>query len=131
MIRYIDSSIESFKRIEFHEGLNVLISDRQPDANEKKTRNSAGKTCLVEIIHFLLGAECRKESMFRSKDLINHSFVGEFEFWGKIFLVERKGLQATKIYILNEIENSFDLPFSFEKNTGRVYLTQGRFVRKF
>ena len=44
MIISIASSFESFKTVEFHEGLNVLLSDRHPNASERQTRNSAGKT---------------------------------------------------------------------------------------
>ncbi len=105
MILNIDSSIPTFKRVEFHEGLNVLLSDRQPGATNKQTRNSAGKTSLVEIIHFLLGADCPKGNLFRTDALIEHTFRADFLFGSKVFSVERGGAEPSKIIILNELKD--------------------------
>lgn len=66
MILSIESSLPTFKTVRFHEGLNVLLSDKNRWVHRKKTRNSAGKTSLVEIIHFLLGADCDKGSLLRT-----------------------------------------------------------------
>ena len=69
MIISISSSIPTFKKVTFHHGLNVLLADTSPGATEKQTRNSAGKTSLIEIIHFLLGSDCDKDSLFRTAAL--------------------------------------------------------------
>jgi uncharacterized protein YydD (DUF2326 family) len=66
MILSIESSDARFKTVRFHQGLNVLLSDSQPGATEKQTRNSAGKTSLVEVLHFLFGSDCDKDSLFRT-----------------------------------------------------------------
>jgi len=123
MIVSIDSSLKSFKRVQFHEGLNVLLSDSQPGASEKQTRNSAGKTSLIELIHFLLGADCGKDSLFRSDELVEHSFTGNFEFWGQALAVERSGSQPSRIYLLEGFDGRDDLPIKTEKDTERSYLS--------
>ena len=74
-----------------HEGLNVLLADKLPQSTEKQTRNSAGKTRLIEIIHFLHGSDCDAESIFRKKELIEHSFRARFSIRGEKFAVERSG----------------------------------------
>jgi uncharacterized protein YydD (DUF2326 family) len=76
MILSIESSISTFKSARFHPGLNVLVADTQPGSTAKQTRNSAGKTSLIEIIHFLLGSNCNKDSLFRTAALVEHSFSG-------------------------------------------------------
>ena len=123
MINWVDSSISTFKRVEFHSGLNVLLSDSQPDATEKQTRNSAGKTSLVEIIHFLLGSKCGKESLFRTDALINESFSVEFEFWDQRISVERSGHNPARIYLLSGLEDHKELPIKTEKEGGRRYIS--------
>ena len=100
MILSIESSLPSFKTVKFHEGLNVLLSDKNRTSTDKKTRNSAGKTSLVEIIHFLLGADCDKESLLRDKDLIQHTFKGRFQIGGELFAVERGGADPSKVFLL-------------------------------
>ena len=63
MIRTITSpTLRTFKRIDFQAGLNVLVADKTASSTDKQTRNSAGKTSLIEIIHFLFGADCDKDS---------------------------------------------------------------------
>ena len=89
MILTIESSLPSFKTVKFHEGLNVLLSDKNQTSTDKKTRNSAGKTSLVEIIHFLLGADCDKASLLREKELIQHTFKGRFREIGRASCRER------------------------------------------
>ena len=76
MIVSIESTLKTFKPVTFRSGLNVLLSDRTANSTDKQTRNSAGKTSLVEIIHFLLGADCEKESLFRLDSLVEHTFKG-------------------------------------------------------
>lgn len=122
MILNVDSTIPTFKRVEFHEGLNVLLSDRQPGASEKQTRNSAGKTSLVEIIHFLLGANCDKNSLFRMDALIEHSFRADFMFRGKLFSVERSGKQPSQIFILKDLEESEAYPIKIDRESERPYI---------
>jgi hypothetical protein len=58
-------------------------------STEKQTRNSAGKTSLIEIIHFLLGADCDKDSLFRTPALLLHRFEGTFDLPEGTFVVER------------------------------------------
>ena len=123
MILSIDSSLETFKRVEFQKGLNVLLSESHLDASDKKTRNSAGKTSLIEIIHFLLGANCDKKSLFRIDELIDHSFMGEFDFWGKKLSVERSGSQPSRIFLLEGFDARDDLPIKQDKGKERPYLS--------
>jgi uncharacterized protein YydD (DUF2326 family) len=123
MILSIDSSLETFKRIEFQKGLNVLLSDSHSDASERQTRNSAGKTSLIEIIHFLHGADCKPNSVFRIDELIDYYFQGEFDFWGEKFLVERSGSKPSRIYLLMGLDGRDELPIKMERETGRRYVS--------
>ncbi|MES9874574.1 MAG: ABC-three component system protein [Candidatus Sedimenticola sp. 6PFRAG7] len=119
----IDSSLPTFKRVEFREGLNVLLSDRQPEATDKQTRNSAGKTSLVEIIHFLLGSNCDKESLFRCDELIEYTFRADFSFRNELFSIERGGAQPSKIFILNDLQNKDAYPLKTDRESERIYIS--------
>lgn len=115
MILSIDSSLSSFKKVTFREGLNVLLSDKNSASTAKQTRNSAGKTSLVEIIHFLYGADCDKDSLFRAPELIDHKFRGHFRIGSKDFIVERGGSEPAKIFLLAGGETGR----TFQKNSTR------------
>ena len=66
MIHQISSSLNSFRTVKFHDGLNILLAEKSPQATERHTRNRAGKTSLIEIIHFLTGARADKKIIVQS-----------------------------------------------------------------
>ena len=55
MILTLGSSLPKFKELKFRAGLNVVLSTRAEGSDEGRTRNSAGKSSFVELVHFLLG----------------------------------------------------------------------------
>jgi uncharacterized protein YydD (DUF2326 family) len=123
MILSIESSLSSFKTVTFREGLNVLLSDKSAASTDKQTRNSAGKTSLVEIIHFLYGADCDKESLFRAPELIEHTFKGRFRIDGEEFIVERGGSEPAKIFLLAGGEAKKGILKKLDKASERLYVS--------
>lgn len=99
MIHRIFSSLSSFKVLEFKPGLNVLIAQKESGASDKQTRNRAGKTSLIEIIHFLTGSDAEKESDFRKNELANETFGIEFDLGGERTVAERSGKEKSKIHV--------------------------------
>jgi uncharacterized protein YydD (DUF2326 family) len=109
MILSITSSIPTFKKVKFRAGLNVLLADTRPGSKNTETRNSAGKTSLIEIVHFLLGSNCDKDSLFRTDALIEHTFSGVFTINGEEFEITRGGKDPAKIFIVRGGENDTSL----------------------
>lgn len=99
MIHKIYSSLSSFKTLEFHPGLNVLIAEKEAGATDRQTRNRAGKTSMVEIVHFLMGADVSKDSLFRTKFLNGESFGMAFDLEHNLATVERSGRAPSKIHV--------------------------------
>ena len=99
MIQNIFSSLASFKALEFKPGLNVLVAQKELGATDKQTRNRAGKTSLVETIHFLTGSNAEKDSLFRSTALEEKSIGMVFDVGGEAVTVKRSGKQKAEIHI--------------------------------
>jgi len=99
MIQNIFSSLASFKALEFKSGLNVLVAQKEVGATDKQTRNRAGKTSLVETIHFLTGSKADKGSLFRSAALEEESFGMTFDLVGQSVTAERSGKHKAKINV--------------------------------
>lgn len=123
MIVSIESSLKTFKAVTFCSGLNVLLSDRTADSSDKQTRNSAGKTSLIEVIHFLLGADCEKDSLFRLDELVEHTFKGTFRIDGELLTVARTGSDPSKIFIVSGGEERKDIPRKLDKASERFYVS--------
>ena len=60
MIHGIYANQPSFHTVEFTTGLNIILADRKEDATRKDTRNGLGKSTLISIINFCLGARAEK-----------------------------------------------------------------------
>ena len=123
MIISIESSIPTFKSVSFHPGLNVLLADTRPESTEKQTRNSAGKTSLIEIIHFLLGASCDKDSLFRTTALVGHTFTGTFDIGGQRFKVLRGGADHAKVFLVEGGGDDSNLRKKTDKESTRTYVS--------
>lgn len=99
MIYRIFSSLPSFKELEFNPGLNVLLARKEAGATDKQTRNRAGKTSLIEIIHFLTGADVGKDSPFRSEALASASFGLTLDLGGEKITAQRSGEEMSKVQV--------------------------------
>lgn len=121
MIISIGSSIKTFKPLKFKKGLNILLADTQDEGDSGRTRNSAGKSSFVQIVDFLLGANCPPKSVFRSDALNNASFSGVFNIEGRYLEVERKGDDQGKIFLLSDPAN-IDADVQYSNDGKRPYL---------
>lgn len=99
MIRGVYSGLPRFKNIRFHSGLNVLLAEKSAGATDRHTRNRAGKSSLLDIIHFLLGGNCDKDSIFRSEPLRDCTFQMDIDLAGMPVRVERSGAKPSTICV--------------------------------
>lgn len=92
MIRFIASSDPRFKTLTFKEGLNVVLADRTAESTDQQSRNGSGKSCLIRLLHFLLGGQARpRSSIFRKPELDNHTFAAGFNLHGDDMSIVRSG----------------------------------------
>jgi len=90
MIHRLYSSLPSFKNLDFRQGLNVLLAEKSEGATSRQTRNRAGKTSLIETVHFLTGANIDKKSLFRARELEDVSFGMSFDLSEERVTIERQ-----------------------------------------
>ena len=99
MIYKIFSTLPSFKEVTFKSGLNVLFAEKSEQATTKQTRNGAGKSSLLEIIHFICASECPEDSIFRLPELKDHRFGMQFDLGDSVVTAQRSGENAAEIII--------------------------------
>lgn len=108
MIHRIYSSLPTFKSIEFKPGLNVLLAQKTEGASSKQTRNRAGKSSLIETIHFLTGGKVDERTPFSSKALENVLFGMEFDVAHQQTTVERENRKRAKVKVDNSAVSGED-----------------------
>ena len=99
MIHRIYSSLPKFKTLEFKSGLNVLLAEKTAGVGSGLTRNRAGKSSVVETIHFLTGGSVSEKSPYSSKALAGQTFGMEFDLGGKRVCVERLVKKGAKFKV--------------------------------
>ena len=97
MIYSIKSNQPSFKKIEFKPGFNVILAERTKESTKKDSRNGLGKSTLIEVIHFCLGAS--KGETLSKKEMEGWSFTVDLDLAGKKYSVTRRISEQNKIVI--------------------------------
>jgi uncharacterized protein YydD (DUF2326 family) len=126
MIHRIYSSLSLFKELEFKSGFNILIAEKSKDATKEQTRNAAGKSSLLEIIHYLLGASSPPDSFFTKEVFDGHHFGLVFDLGGFRVNVERPAGSTKEkgyFYFNNSIPAYIRSELSKSKSGGESYLT--------
>jgi len=90
MIHRIFSSLAKFKTQEFRPGFNVLLAEKSPNARKDQTRNAAGKSTVLEIIHYLLGANIENDSIFLKPMVGEETFGMTFDCPNDVLTVARR-----------------------------------------
>lgn len=122
MIHSISSELVSFKALTFGPGLNILLADKSEGANDRQSRNGAGKTSFVELIHFLFGGNADKDSIFRSPELMSWAFEARVDVGGAIVDVTRSGVKPSRVRLQGDT-SAWPLQPSLDAKTGDLVFT--------
>ncbi|MDR1011649.1 MAG: DUF2326 domain-containing protein [Opitutaceae bacterium] len=99
MIHRVFSTLPGFKTLNLNRGLNILVADKTDKSTDKQTRNRAGKSSLVELIHFVLGASAKTGSIFRNEAISAAYFGINFDLGSQRVEVSRSGDTGSKVLI--------------------------------
>lgn len=92
MLRRLSADHGSFRTVTFRPGINLLVADTTETSRETDSRNGTGKSSLVELLHFLLGANAGKKSLASRRPLQNITFALTLDWPGNgQTTVQRKG----------------------------------------
>ncbi|GAA2543570.1 hypothetical protein GCM10010423_48220 [Streptomyces levis] len=126
MLREISASDSRFKRMEFHPGLNIVVADKRKNSSDTDSRNSAGKSSLLELFHFLLGSRAGGH-LAASKALKHITFSLEMD-WNTTYprvRVSRAGARADVVILRPDIAHRVDqLLFDTPDDVATVSIAQ-------
>lgn len=109
MLHSLTSNKSSFKSFEFRAGLNIILADRQTAQDddkspERRSRNGAGKSSIVDLIHFLLAGKANGALI--SQALSDWSFTLTLDVGHEIWRIERNVSEAKFIYVTRQTSPS-------------------------
>ena len=122
MIHNLTSDLESFKSLNFGPSLNILLAEKTTQSTDRQTRNGAGKTSFLELVHFIYGSNAGPDSIFRSNELKPHTFEINADISGHKILIARSGTKPTRIRLNGETEH-WPIKPEVELKTGHLVLS--------
>ncbi|MBC6443042.1 MAG: DUF2326 domain-containing protein [Rhodobacteraceae bacterium] len=127
MIHSVTSDLETFKTLTFGPGLNIILADKTAESTDRQTRNGAGKSSFVELIHFIYGANAGPKSIFRSAELGPHTFEAKGDIGGHVVTVSRSGAKPSEIRIQGATEHWPVRP-KLDRKTGDLIPSQTNYL---
>lgn len=122
MIHTITSDLNAFKALTFTPGLNILLAEKSTNATDRQSRNGAGKTSFVELIHFLFGGNAKPDSIFRTDELGTSTFEMQIDVGGHVISSARSGSKPSRIRIQGETSH-WPIEPTLEEKTGDLILS--------
>ncbi len=119
MIHTISSDLKTFKNLTFKPGMNILLAEKSKGASDRQSRNGVGKSCFIELVHFLFGADVPKLSIFRSEALASSTFDAVVDIGGDTVSVARSGSKPSRIRVDGVTKNWASQSY-FEKQMGLI-----------
>ena len=109
MIVSVKSNQSSFKEVQFTSGFNVVLADRTRVSTRGDSRNGLGKTTLLEIIHFCMGANTSPNKGLRAPQLKGWTFTVEIQVEGKTLTVTRAVDKPSEVQLQGDFSDFGDV----------------------
>lgn len=105
MIHRVAANRSSFRTVEFGDGLNVVLADRDEESTDKDTCNGLGKSTLIDVIDFCLGARAKAGEGLAIDDLAGWEFTLEFSV-GAERMEATRSVDAPRTVVVNRLEST-------------------------
>ncbi|MEV5704524.1 ABC-three component system protein [Actinoallomurus sp. NPDC052274] len=108
MLRRLGSGDQRFKTVEFGPGLNLLVAERDDISTDTDSRNGSGKSSVIELLHFLLGARNENKALWVREGLRECTFDLSLDWPERAspLRVSRSGVQPGKVRLEPDITRS-------------------------
>ena len=126
VIHELSSTDTRFKTLTFGHGLNILVADQHERATDADTRNGVGKSSFVLLLHFLLGGNAGRDSIFKSETLAESVFTLDFDLGPTRRSVSRSVAPRRAFLVSRDPSEPSDQLFEDGPQTDRLKLTEWR-----
>src|SRR4051812_47097534 len=104
MLHSLAADRVGFRAVDFRPGLNIILATRadggaqsQERASERRSRNGAGKSSIIDLVHFLLGGKA--EGALESPVLAEWNFTLDLDVAAERLEVTRSVANAKQVFI--------------------------------
>ncbi|MFG2370548.1 ABC-three component system protein [Streptomyces sp. NPDC048504] len=99
MLRRLSADNERFKTVTFQSGLNLVVAEATAVSRSTDSRNGSGKSSMIELLHFLLGARADNKHLAARKELRQTTFTLDLDWpgLGQELSVSRSGTDVKHV----------------------------------
>ena len=120
MIHGVSANQPSFQRVRLTTGMNVILAERTEASTQKDTRNGLGKSTLVEIIDFCLGANAVKGRGLVIEPLQGWAFTLDITLAGNRVEVTRSVDATQRVVVSGSTDGWIEQPVEDDSTGQRV-----------
>ena len=121
MIHSVSANQRSFHPVQFTPGLNVILAERTDTSTQKDTRNGLGKSTLIDIIDFCLGANAPKGKGLVIEPLAGWEFTVEITLSGNRVKVTRAVNMPNRFVVNGDTTGWVEQPDTDSESGERVF----------
>lgn len=125
MIHGLYANQPSFQSVEFTSGLNIVLAERTATSTRKDTRNGLGKSTLIELIDFCLGANVQTGYGLCIEPLKDWAFTLDITVAGNRVKVTRS-IKSPKHFIIDGPTSGWIEQPDLDKESGQYLFSPDR-----
>jgi uncharacterized protein YydD (DUF2326 family) len=122
MIHEVWSDRPTFKRLNFFKGLNIVLVRRSIKSTATQKRNAAGKSSLIDVIHYIFGSDKESASPLAAPEVAQDRYYATIDIRGTAVTVERAWDEPGRITINGDVK-SWPVQPDVDEKTGLTTMT--------
>jgi uncharacterized protein YydD (DUF2326 family) len=126
MLRRLSASNDEFKPIDFSDGLNIIVAERDPEASETDSRNARGKTSLLQAINYCLGSN--RPAAFQALADDDWAFTLELDLFGDRVEATRQLRGGGRVAVQGRTGSAEAVLSEYQREDGTVSLADWKFL---
>ena len=123
MILRVEANQASFRPLETDGYFNVVLAERTEAGTDRDSTNGSGKTLLLEIVHFVFGADAQRSPVM-DPHLAGWSFSVEFALGGQPYRATRSVDEPARIKVTGDFADWPQPPRRDEETGTLTYSVQ-------
>jgi uncharacterized protein YydD (DUF2326 family) len=113
---------DGFHSVEFRAGFNLIVAERTHGSTAKATRNGAGKSTVIELLHFCLGRKGGKGDVPVLEDLAGWEFRLEVELFGAVVSLTRAVDDPKRIAVVGDADR-WPIPPTWDEREALFFIS--------
>ncbi len=111
-----------FHAVQFRPGFNLIVAERTKKSTQKDTRNGAGKSTVIELLHFCLGRKGQAGGVPVVNDLNGWAFTLDIELFGSVVSLTRTVDEPKRIAVAGDTDR-WPVPPTWDEKAGMFFVS--------